>query len=288
MAGAAVERVLGHVDAGPVVETDAPAALDPARLADDGPARAGGHALGQRLGRRRRVRRPRCRPMPGAHACVNARERQSLAVDSLTTNAHGCGSTTAAGRRAAASSAQRRPWSRSDWRIVVSGGSARAASRRVVPADDRQVARAPRARARGAACSAPIASSSLMHSRPVGGSGPSSSAPAAASPCARSLICTSRPTLTPKPSSRPRVTRCAGALGAQRPVARGRRARTAGSAPPVAYGRAPAGGRRRPRPPRARRSPRADGPRSRGPLWTTTGSPRRSTASTSGCPSGSA
>ena len=91
--------------------------------------------------------------------------------------------------------AQRRPCSRSDWRTVVSPGALALA--RVVPPDHRQLrrhrepARAPPPAARRSparrSCTA----------APVGGSGPSSSAPAAASPCARSLSSTSRPTVTP-------------------------------------------------------------------------------------------
>src|SRR4051794_4701023 len=44
-----LERVLGHVDGLAVVEADAPASLDPARLPDDEPLGSGGDTLRQRL-----------------------------------------------------------------------------------------------------------------------------------------------------------------------------------------------------------------------------------------------
>ena len=57
-----------------------------------------------------------------------------------------------------------------------------------------------------------------MHSSPVGGSGPSSSTPAAASPCARSLTATSRPTVDAVAGEPPAGDAVRGRLGAQRPV----------------------------------------------------------------------
>ena len=239
-----------------------PAALDPAGRADDRPARARADALRERLGR------------DDAGADVDVRRMPGVPMRALT---HG--------RRKAFGRIpdDQLPGLRLDgprparrWRPArrsgapgraATGGSSSAAGPRAAPRgvssqpDDRQLAPGPRGPRAAAARSAPIASSSLMHSRPVGGSGPSSSAPAAASPWARSLSCTSRPTvdavaLEPPARDAVRGRRRAAAAGRRGPASENGRLSTASRVWPERAQVRP----RRPRPPRARRSPRADGP----------------------------
>ena len=251
------------------------------------PRTPAGDPLGERLGRdhaRADVDVGRCRSAHGVAS--NAQNRPKPSVVSLTTNSHGCGSTGPVGVLGDQLGAPGAPGHAATG-APSSANPARSAvpvCRPIRPPTAGPAAVMPRARRR-----AQRADRQLVAHAQQAGRGLRAVEQQARGGLAVRAVVELQPRArwsTPYPASRPRVTRCEGTFGSQRPVgAVGQRERQAQHRQPRVPERAQVlgGGRGRPR---ARRSPRTDTRPAAVRSCTTTGTRRRSTASTSGCPSG--